>query len=197
VCHTARRACYPDGAIKYIAAMGQDKEKPVPAGIAAARYILIGERIENAGGWATCSQMARLSVYQAAGGFDGEFRRMQDMELAIRWAKMGCHFVGVSEPLVEMEMTATSDKNADMRYKCKVRLFNKHRNIMNTSGQYQVFCRWEKVKYFFLIKKYLFFLFNLLTLFFAHPNFTILNLIRTIQNFNKRRAHIRFIRQSE
>ena len=139
-------------------------------------------KLKNSGSADTCSQMARLSVYQAVGGFDNQFRRLQDTEIAIRWGKLDGHFVGVAEALVEQEMTGTTEKSADMLYRYKRMLFNKHRAIANTARQYRFCLQLIKVKYLWLKKEAPQFLPNLLFLFFAHPIFTMLYFIRSVPN---------------
>lgn len=151
VCHTARVQIYPGGASRRLGAMGEHLDQPAPHGLPVANRILCGTPLANGyGAVATCSQMARLSVYRAVGGFDPEFRRSEDTEFAVRLAKAGGHFLGVAEPMVVQEMTPTSDKTLAEERVMMLRLLEKHRDVPDRYGEYEFCQRWLEAKYAYL-----------------------------------------------
>lgn len=139
ICHTAREVIFPDGASQVQRSMGDSNQSDAPAGLHVARYILLGLQLpDGSGGGAvpTCSQMARLGVYQAAGGFDPEFRRSEDTEFAVRLALAGGHFVGISQPLVRQYMTLTKDKSLAGEALYQFKMLEKYRLFLEGEGRY-------------------------------------------------------------
>ena len=63
--------------------------------------------------------MARTEAFRALGGFDDRFRRRAELDLAVRAAFAGAHFISVDAPLVTQYLTPTADKagDAQLRYR--------------------------------------------------------------------------------
>jgi glycosyltransferase involved in cell wall biosynthesis len=193
ICHTARRQCYPDGRERVAPTMGQREGCRAPAGLAVARRILLGTPLANGyGACATCCQMARLAVYRALGGFDPRFRRSVDTEFNIRLAKAGGHFVGIAQPLVVQTMTKTSDKTLAEEYRNMLLLMDKHRDVMDSMGEYGFCRRWIDAKQVWLEGRRTEFALALLSLFLAHPILTARRLALAVPNVGLNRALRRF-----
>jgi glycosyltransferase involved in cell wall biosynthesis len=193
ICHTACRQRYPDGGERVEPTMGQREGCLAPAGLAVARRTLLGTPVANGyGGCPTCCQMARLAVYRALGGFDPRLRRGSDTDLNIRLAKAGGHFVGIARPLVVQTMTRTSDKTLAEQYRCVLLLMDKHRDVIDSAGQY-VFCRrWIVAKQLWLESRRTEFALALLSLLFAHPILTARRLALALPHIGLNRALRRF-----
>jgi GT2 family glycosyltransferase len=193
ICHTARRRKYPDGSDRIEPTMGQREGSRAPDGPAVARRILLGTPLADGyGACASCSQMARLVVYRSLGGFDPQFRRHWDTEFNIRLAKAGGHFVGIARPLVVQTMTKTSDKSLAEEYRNTLLLMDKHRDVMDSMGQYG-FCRqWIDAKQLWLKSRRTDFALAFLSLSLAHPVLTVSRLARSIPNIGLNRALRRF-----
>ena len=174
ICHTARRLIYPDGSNRIAPTMGQIEGQAAPAGWEVAERILLGAPLQHGyGACATCSQMGRLAVYRALGGFDPAFRRSEDTDFSIRLAKAGGHFVGIAEPLVVQTMTQTPEKCLSEEYRNTVRLLEKHRDVVVPTGQYG-FCRsWIEARQAWLETRRTDFAIKLLSLAFTHPVLTM------------------------
>jgi glycosyltransferase involved in cell wall biosynthesis len=193
ICHTARRQCYPDGRERVAPTMGQREGCRAPAGLAVARRILLGTPLANGyGACPTCCQMARLTVYHAVGGFDPQFRRSVDTELNIRLAKADGHFVGIARPLVVQTMTKTSDKTLAEEYRNMMLLMDKHRDVMDSVGQYGFCRRWIDAKQVWLEGRRTEFALALLSLLLAHPILTARRLALAVPNVGLNRALRRF-----
>jgi glycosyltransferase involved in cell wall biosynthesis len=173
VCHTARLQKYPNGSERVEPTMGQIEGKRAPHGSAVARRTLLGEPLEDAyGSCATCSQAARTETYRGLGGFDNRFRRCQDFEFAIRAALAGGHFIGIPEPLVTQNMTATSEKNLDNLRKFTFLALEKHRSVFGPEKVYK-FCRsWIELKFDWLAGRYVKFSVRLPRVMLLHPVMT-------------------------
>lgn len=193
ICHTARRQRYPDGRERVAPTMGQREGCRAPAGLAVARRILLGTPLANGyGACPTCCQMARLTVYRALGGFDPRMRRGGDTELNIRLAKAGAHFVGISRPLVVQTMTPTSDKTLAKEYQYMLLLMDKHRDVMDSAGQYGFCRRWIDVKRVWLEGRRTEFALALLSLSLVHPILTARRLALAVPTIGLNRALRRF-----
>lgn len=145
ICHTARGQTYPNGKYLIAGTMGSDARVTAPNGLAVAERVLAGRPLRNGyGACATCSQMARLSLYLRYSGFDPSFRRLEDTEFNIRLAKSGVHFIGVAEPLVQQKMIKTSNLAEEFAFMRKV--MAKHRDVLDKFGLYDYSLSWLAVK---------------------------------------------------
>lgn len=193
ICHTARRLIYPDGGRRIEPTMGQREKQRAPNGLAVAERILLGTRLEDGyGACPTCSQMARLSSYRAAGYFDPAFRRSEDSELNVRWAKMGGHFIGIDKPLVVQRMTKTFDKSLADERRYMLMLLDKHQDVPNKYGMYDFCRRWIDIKQAWLEGHKLAFAFNLMSVVVIHPWLTFRRLVLALPNLGLNLAFGRF-----
>lgn len=146
LCHTARKQVFPDGRSYYEGTMGCEGAT-IPTGRAIVERILIG-RISPGilGSCATCSQMARLSVYRRLGGFDVELRRTEDTDLNIRCGMQGGSIVGLADALVVQSMTIGTEKNLFAELDAYTALHDKYRDFLNEEGWYDFALRWRSIR---------------------------------------------------
>ncbi len=170
ICHSARTQSYPDGESRYEPTMGTDENTTAPNGSAVAQRILTGKPFTGVfGSTATCSQMARTSLYKQLKGFDPAFKRSEDTDFNIRLSLIGGHFIGIEQSLVTQTMTMANDKKLAEEYEYTIKLWEKHQDFINTKSSYH-FCRkWIEAKHDFLSQNKTQFLIKLLKLFFTHP----------------------------
>ena len=193
ICHTARRVVYPHGETRDEPTMGQTLGRRAPAGPAVARRILLGEPLEDGyGACPTCCQMARLSTYSLVGGFDPQLRRGEDTDLNIRLAEVGGHFVGIGQALVTQTMTPTSEKSLSEEYRNMRIVMEKHRALMERTGQYEFCLRWIDAKQAWLTNRPAAFMKELSYLALRHPLLTGRRLALALPNMSLNRAFSRF-----
>lgn len=193
ICHTARRVLYPDGGCRVESTMGQREGRSAPAGPAVARRILMGEPLRDGyGACPTCSQMARLSTYQLVRGFEPAFRRGEDTDFNIRLAMAGGHYVGVREPLVTQNMTATAEKSLTEELRNSLILLERHRSLLEKWGQYNFCSRWLHAKHAFLTNRPIPFIKELSMLAAMDPLLTVRKLVLATPNLGLHRAFSRF-----
>ena len=73
--------------------------------------------------------MARTEAFRALGGFDVRFRRCAELDLAVRAALKGAHFISVDAPLIIQHLSPTAERvDADLRY--RLLLVEKHRRYL-------------------------------------------------------------------
>ena len=198
ICHTARRLIYPDGRRLTAPTMGQRPGRRAPAGLAVAQRILLGKPLADGyGACPTCSQMARLGTYQALGGFDPAFRRIEDSELNVRLAKAGGHFVGLAQPLVVQTMTRTSDKSLADELRYMLMLLDKHRDVAGSAREHAFCRRWIVAKHKWLAGRRAGFARDLLVLGLGHPAATLRRLAMSLPSARINRAFRRFHRPED
>jgi len=131
--------------------------------------------------------MARTRTYRDINGFDESFRRSEDTDFCLRLARIGGHFVGISEPLVTQEMTYGDEKRLSAERTATLQLFNKHRDILDYYSRAAFDIRWINIKYDYLEGKKISFFLSLILLFIRNPVLTLLRIWRAINNFGYNR----------
>jgi glycosyltransferase involved in cell wall biosynthesis len=112
---------------------------PEPSGSIVADYVLGLVKDDDTHSWGmlgTCTLMARTETIRALGGFDGRFRRRAELDLAVRAAFAGAHFISVDAPLVAQYLTPTADKAGDVRLRYRLLLVEKHRRYLKGEKAY-------------------------------------------------------------
>jgi glycosyltransferase involved in cell wall biosynthesis len=169
ICHTARQQIYPNGYQRYEGTMGCDSET-IPFGKRIVDRILIGRLSPGVvGTLATCSQMARKSIYLSLKGFDTSLRRIDDTDFNIRLAFTGAYFVGIAEPLVRQTMTMGEHKKLDKILGENMFLYNKYADYLTEKGWLAFNIKWQAARVYFLEKNILRFLSSLIYIALLHP----------------------------
>lgn len=112
---------------------------PEPSGAIAADYVLGVLRGDGEHSWGMLGSgtlMARTEAFRVLGGFDSSFRRRAELDLAVRAAFAGAHFISVDEPLVTQYLTPTADKAGDSQLRYRLLLVEKHRDYLKDKGCY-------------------------------------------------------------
>lgn len=109
-----------------------------PRGAAVADFILWsrGQRGFCWGGFGSCTMIARTATLRRLGGFDPDFRRCAEWDLAIRHAQAGGHFIAVDDCLVTQRKTQSSDKAGRIPLRYALQLRRKHRALLRREGAY-------------------------------------------------------------
>lgn len=196
ICHTARRQTYPDGHERVEPTLGAREGGLAPHGPDVAAHILFNHPLpgDDYGSMATCSQMARRSVYESIGGFDPDFRRSSDTELNIRLARTGAHFVGISDPLVHQIMTYGTDKRILAERLYALKFYDKHADFLRARGRGDFDRAWLGVKYDYLQGFNARFLIGMIKLFVRHPVLTMRRILRALPHFGYNRVFRNFHR---
>jgi glycosyltransferase involved in cell wall biosynthesis len=136
----SNRAVVPAGTLRPTSTrVGIGRLPPVPSGPMVADYVLGLFKDDGRHSWGMLGSgtlMARAEALRGFGGFDTEFRRCTDRDLAIRAALRGAHFISVDAPLVTQYLTPTADKagNAELRY--RLLLVKKYKGYLKEKRSY-------------------------------------------------------------
>jgi len=194
LCHSARLQKYPDGHKAIAPTAGCAHDQIAPHGSAMLKRLLWGKPCEHCfGAMATCSQMARTSVYRSLNGFDEALRRSEDTELTIRHAAANGHFIGIDTPLVTQIMTMSQDKKLDEELTCTLYYLNKHKKLFPSPAAYDFQKEWIKAKYTYFSgdKK------PLRTAMLKHPFRALQKILWTLPNYATNQRFKSFYKNSE
>jgi glycosyltransferase involved in cell wall biosynthesis len=119
--------------------VGIGRRPPAPSGPIVADYVLGLFKDDGRHSWGMLGSgtlMARPAALRALGGFDPQFRRCAERDLAIRAALKGAHFISVDAPLVTQYLTPSADKggNAELRY--RLFLVEKYKRYLKEKKSY-------------------------------------------------------------
>jgi glycosyltransferase involved in cell wall biosynthesis len=147
-CYASGERVYGNGYRKELSAIGS---RPlIPAGEDVIDYLLFNRRrrgVFYGAGTPACALMAATQSMRDAGGFDAALRRVEDVDLAIRMAARGAHFIGCPEKLFLQHATHAPDKSAKRNYEAEVALMEKNRAYLERKHRYDFARRWFKVRY--------------------------------------------------
>lgn len=147
-CYASGSRVYPNG---YQLKLGAIGSRPgIPLGEDVADYLLFNRRrpgLFYGAGTPTCAFMARKKTILEAGGFDRTFRRVEDVDFAVRLALQGGHFIGCPENLFTQWATMAADKSAKANFDAEMRLFEKHRDYLFRKNRYHYARNWFRFRY--------------------------------------------------
>ena len=179
-CFASGLRIYPNSYKKKINAVGAFGNPPI--GFEMANYLLFNERIKNiyyGAGVPTSSLFARTSVFKDIGGFDTKIKRQEDIDLAIRLAMNGCHFIGIQKPVINQYVSLSNDKNALIEYKSSLLIIDKNKVYLTSKGLYKYMQLWMKLKYLHLNKDDFKAFFVLIYIFILYPLRTFKHFLRS------------------
>ncbi len=161
---------YPNGYVKPLPAIGSRGAVPFGAGV-ADWLLFFGRRPgwDFGSGVPSCALMARHETFAAVGGFDPGMRRVEDVDLAIRLALAGGHFIGTSEALFTQFATVAPDKSYERNLEAEQALAEKHAAYLHSVGMYHYARRWPRLRYWHFKRQYGRFLVDLAFLFARNP----------------------------
>jgi glycosyltransferase involved in cell wall biosynthesis len=119
-------------------AMAIGREPPEPVGSIVAKY-LFGCLADSHHVWGMLgsgTMMARKRVFLALGDFDLSFRRYAELDLAVRAALRGAHFIAVNEPVMTQHKTSNADNSGKTRLEYALKLRRKHKEYLAGEKSY-------------------------------------------------------------
>jgi glycosyltransferase involved in cell wall biosynthesis len=157
----------------------------LPAAIDFVRLLSMGRaQTTNVIGWVPASTLAICAkTFNQIGGFDEDFRRLEDSDLAIRGAENGARFSWSDQICVSRNSTTGIDKGGIIETDYELLLLNKHKKYLSRKeyreGKYLI-----KFRSFYFGKRY----FALIFYSVKHPLFIFAYPLRVLR-FLKRVLH--------
>ena len=187
-CYASGTRVYPNGYEVAMPAVGS--QGLPPAGRVMADYLLFNNRCRNTyygAGAPTCALMVRTTVLRQLSGFDPLLRRQEDIDLAIRLAFMGGHFIGVRANVLTQFVSDGKDKGNLIEYQSTLRILEKNKAYLKDRRLYFYMRTWTLIRYhhFSGQDQYAFLCFITLLMFFP---------LRTLAHFS-RSASKRFMHE--
>lgn len=119
-----------------------------------------------------------VSDLNSVGGFDPDFRRVEDLELVVRFAKQGGYCTAVPEDCVSQIHTTRGDKSPKANSFYEMMLLDKHKAFFEREGLLDYALRWTRVREAFLSGSYLTFGINLSIVVIRYP-------FRSLRHFSR------------
>jgi len=156
--------CFASGTRRYnngyemdLEAVGSRGDASVPYGDAMAdRLLFYGGSQDFFYGFGppTCALMARVPTLKTVGGFDKSLRRVEDVDLAVRAALAGGHFIGCPEKLFLQHATQGGDKAPAKNLEAEQQLARRHIRYLTKKRRYHYALLWPKVRYHHFMHEY-------------------------------------------
>lgn len=131
---------------------GIGRKKPEPHGPEVADFILWSYKAENPDGpmgqIGSGTLMLRRSIFDKIGYFDENFRRSAEVDLAVRAALQGAHFISVDKPLIVQHKTHTDDKVGTKPLEYGLLLRRKHKDYLKSKKIYWAALAMGYAKYY-------------------------------------------------
>jgi glycosyltransferase involved in cell wall biosynthesis len=181
VCYCSGVRFYPNGYQHNISAIGSESLGPI--GLEVVDYLLFNSRRfgrHYGAGVPSNSLMARSATFKLVGGFDTSFRRVEDVDFAIRVGMLGGHFIGCKDKLVSQYATYSPEKSALKNFECESLLIEKYADYLLSAGTYQYAKQWFKIRYLHFTKQRIAFLCALALLSIRYPFRLTTHLIRSV-----------------
>ncbi len=129
----------------------------LPSGKEMIDYILFNERVNNVDygfGSPTCSMLLTKSCFEKVGLFDENLRRVEDLDIVIRFGMKGIIFVSCKELLLKQKSTQRSYKTPLENLKSEKILVDKYKVYLSKKGMYMYSKYWPYLRYFHFKKNY-------------------------------------------
>ena len=186
-CYVSGERYYDNGYIKPFYAVGTHGRHPV--GHEMADFLLFYGKKKHVcygNGTPSCALMASKETFIAVGGFDVNFRRLEDVDFAIKLALTGGHFIGCSETLLIQHATQAPDKAPEKNLQAEQALAKKYREYLETRHRFDYAWRWPLLRFYHFKRRYFLLAWHLGLLLLRHP-LTVIK--HALQTFPRRLLH--------
>lgn len=170
VCYAAGNRHYDSGYIKPLPAIGSRGISP--KGTQIVDYLLFYRRVDGVyygSGTPSCSMFIPKALIKSVGGFDEEFVRVEDVDLAIRLGYVDTHFAGTQKDVFVQYASSGQDKSPHKNLDGELRLAEKHRAYLQSVKRYYYALHWPYLRYYHFTRQYHKFLWTLFCLFVRYP----------------------------
>jgi len=118
---------------------GIGRNEPEPHGKIVADYILnIKDKSDKFcwGMFGSCTLFTKTNNLKNLKGLDVKFSRSAELDLAVRAAKKGFHFISSNEKLIKQNLTFGTHKTIEKDFQARIQLIEKHQKYIKKKGLY-------------------------------------------------------------
>lgn len=169
-CYASGERHYSNGYIKPLVAIGSVPE--CPKGTDIVNYLLFYKKRDGVfygGGTPSCSLFIARKLLDKVGGFDEDFVRVEDAELAIRLGYLDVHFIGTREKIFIQHATVGQDKTPEKNRDAEIKMAEKHKEYLLRIKRYNYARLWPELRYCHFTRHYIKFFVILIRLFLQYP----------------------------
>lgn len=179
-CYASGRRKYPSGYTMDMTAIGSYPDVPHGRKV-ADRLLFFGQApgFFFGAGTPTCALMARTETIKTVGGFDPAFRRVEDVDFAIRLALAGGHFIGCPQSLFIQYSTGGTDKAPEKNRDAEIQLAEKYKDYLKSVKRYGYAKTWPLLRYYHFKKDYFKMILTLAKLTLRYPVKTVSHFLTT------------------
>ncbi|PZQ45826.1 MAG: glycosyl transferase [Micavibrio aeruginosavorus] len=144
---------------------------PVPHGESMARYLLFYKKEQGIsyGGTPACAFMMRKDIFCKIDMFDPDFRRIEDIDFAVRFALAKGYFIGTGQKILVQYATSGNDKKPESSYAARLMLIEKHKEFLLKNKRYHYAKQWAYMRHCHFSGQKAHFFYALIALFVCHP----------------------------
>jgi len=160
----------------------ENRNKPIELasydGVDLVKRLILGKiNSELKIGWTPASTLSiSRTVFTELEGFDTDFRRLEDSDLAIRAALLNAKFAWSDKLLVHRKATFSDDKGGLIELKYEMQLLDKHSSLLSKNEFFDGM-NLIKVRSYYFGKNYL----RLILMLFSHPRLYLSYPIRVVR----------------
>jgi glycosyltransferase involved in cell wall biosynthesis len=139
LCYSNRRIVPSDPADAEFERLGIGRVAPEPSGPVVADFVLglVKDDGEHCwGSFGSGTLLTRTETLRRHGGFDVRFRRNAELDLAVRAALGGAHFISADEVLMTQYLTPKPEKAGRVDLTYNVLLVRKHKTYLKARRAY-------------------------------------------------------------
>ena len=147
---------YSSGYIKKMKVFGTKGLKPSNSEM--IDFLLFNEKnplVDYGFGCPTCAMLISKKALELVDGFDENLKRVEDMDITIRFSLENLKFTSTSQFLVFQESTSGSDKTPLINLKSEIRLIKKYKNYLKKKGMYFYSRLWPYLRYYHFRRNYI------------------------------------------
>ena len=139
LCYSNRKVVPPVDTGEEFERLGIGRRPTEPSGAIVADFLLGLIKNDGRHWWGmfgSGAMMARTETLRGFGGFDDRFRRCAELDLAVRAALNGAHFISVDAPLITQYLTPSADKTGNVGLRYRLLLVKKHKRYLKEKSAY-------------------------------------------------------------
>lgn len=181
ICGVNRK--YSSGYIKKMRPIGSIGK--APQGDSYINYVLFNQKekdIDYGFGMPTCAMLLTKECFQKVGLFDENLRRVEDLDITIRFAKRNFLFIGLDEFLVIQNSTSGFDKTPLVNLKSEIMLIKKNKEYLSKKGLFMYSRLWPLLRYYHFQRNYIFLILILFIILLRYPFRAMPHFIKSTRN---------------